>query len=114
MKTNSILIIIIVAIGVILVSCSPKLEACFTFTTQLVTTGTDVTFNSSCSENATGYKWNFGEPGDNSKDTIVQSQTINHIYARPGNYTVTLDLISKCGTFGVRGNTTITQVITIQ
>jgi len=57
--------------------------ACFTVPTEIIA-GISADFNSSCSENAVSFAWDFGDGG-----TSTQANP-SHIYSAAGNYTVTL------------------------
>jgi PKD repeat protein len=92
-------------------SCSKPTEACFTYSPTTITTNTTVTFNASCSDNASYFYWNFG---DNTADTTTTSLTITHKFNATGQYTVKLNAKRKDGmTLGKDKPKTI-QIITVQ
>lgn len=96
---------------IFLTACQKPTEACFTYSPTTIDTTTVVTFNASCSQNASYFTWNFG---DNTGDTTVTSATITHKFSASGTYTVTLNAERKDGaTFG-KSHPTTTQVITVQ
>ncbi len=75
-------------------------EACFNL---MIDDGT-AEFDASCSQNAVGYQWNFGN-GDEVSQIVP---TVEYFYAAPGNYTVTLLV-----TFNGGGQQTTQREITV-
>ena|ERR1035437_6611311 len=71
-------------------SCMKKPMACCDIPAT-ATHGQPITFNSSCSMNASSYEWDFG---DGAKSTDA---TATHTYAAAGAYTVKLMAMSKNG-----------------
>ncbi|MBN2614215.1 MAG: right-handed parallel beta-helix repeat-containing protein [Bacteroidales bacterium] len=65
--------------------------ACFSVSPDVLSVGTSVTFNSSCSDQADSYLWDFGD-GNSS----TQSNPTN-VYTEPGNYDVTLTVTASNG-----------------
>jgi parallel beta-helix repeat protein len=63
-------------------------SACFTVP-SVMTAGVAVDFNSSCSENAASYAWDFGDGGTS---TLANP---SHTYSAGGNYEVTLTVTSS-------------------
>jgi parallel beta-helix repeat protein len=80
----------------LLVSCDNKEPnpnapvACFTAPTE-ITAGIPADFNSSCSENAVSYAWDFGDGGTS---TVANP---SHTYSAGGNYTVSLTVTNSTG-----------------
>lgn len=95
----------------ILTACSKPTEPCFTLSHTTISPKTIVTFNASCSENASYFKWNFG---DNTADTTVTSLTVSHTFTTIGQFTVTLNTSRKDGITLGKSNPTTTQIITVQ
>jgi len=92
--------VITLCLGVVLLSTSCKKEvakACFTYSVN----GTVVSFNSSCSEHASTYLWEFGI----NVTSIAPNPTID--YANDGNYKVTLQIS------GPNGEDTIEQTVVV-
>ena len=92
-------------------SCAKPMEACFTYSPATITTTTVVTFNSSCSQNASSFIWNFG---DNTADTTAQSLIVTHKYSTVGTYTVTLNVERKDGVSMKKGKPKTQQTIIVQ
>ncbi|OFY86741.1 MAG: hypothetical protein A3F72_00130 [Bacteroidetes bacterium RIFCSPLOWO2_12_FULL_35_15] len=93
-------------------ACSKPMNACFTYSPiTTLTTSTDIVFNVSCSENASSYRWTFG---DGTIDTTTTSLTISHKYNTAGTYTVTLNVERKDGVSIKKGKPTQEQTITVQ
>tara|TARA_B100000508_G_scaffold140648_1_gene142581 strand:- start:5420 stop:5890 length:471 start_codon:yes stop_codon:yes gene_type:complete len=72
-------------LSLFLFNCTPKPEACFTFSIS----NQVVQFDGNCSDNEDEYLWNFG---DNTTSTIVNPE---HTYAAIGTYSVTLEVKNK-------------------
>lgn len=87
------------------------MEACFTYSPATITTLTEVTFNSSCSQNATSFIWDYG---DNTGETSAQSPTVTHKYSTAGTYIVTLNVERKDGVSMKKGKPKTQQTITVQ
>lgn len=93
-------------------ACSKPTNTCFTYSpTTAITTNTDIVFNATCSENASSYRWTFG---DGTTDTTTHSLTITHKYNTAGTYTVTLNAERKDGVSIRKGKPEQTQTITVQ
>ena len=106
--------VIFLAITIIMAisGCSDAVKACFTFSPEMPTVSTPVTFDASCSENSYLYIWNFG---DGTVDTTVtQTLTVTHTYSTTGTYTVTLTAESKDGVTFRKGEFTATQTLEVQ
>ena len=67
-------------------------NACFTYEPQTVSAGIEVTFNSSCSENADEYSWDFGD-GNTSTEANP-----SHTFLSTGTYTVNLTVTKNGAT----------------
>ena len=75
-------------------SCSKPTESCFTYSQKVITTDSIVTFDASCSGNASYFAWNFG---DSTKDTTTTSLKIKHKYTKIGQFIVKLVAKRKDG-----------------
>ena len=75
-------------------SCSKPTESCFTYSQKVITTDSIVTFDASCSGNASYFTWNFG---DSMKETTTTSLKITHKFAKTGQFIVTLSAKRKDG-----------------
>jgi parallel beta-helix repeat protein len=64
--------------------------ACFTAPAE-ITAGISAEFNSSCSENAVSYAWNFGDGGTSAEANP------SHTFSAGGNYTITLTVTNSTG-----------------
>ena len=92
-------------------SCVKKTEACFTFAPAEVKIGTPVTFNSSCSTDATYFTWNFG---DAATDKTVKTITTTHKYTAAGTYTIKLTAKRDSKSSAGRSIRSTTQTVTVQ
>lgn len=92
-------------------ACKKPIDACFTFSPTTVAPNTTVSFNASCSQNASYFTWHFG---DNSADTTVTSLTVTHKYSAVGQFAVTLTAERKDGATSGKDKTTTTQTVTVQ
>lgn len=93
-------------------ACSKPMNACYTYSpATAITTSTNIVFNVSCSENASSYRWTFG---DGTIDTTNTSLTISHKYNTAGTYIVTLNAERKDGVSIKKGKPTQEQTITVQ
>lgn len=102
----------IIATSIIfLTACSKPTEACFSFSPTTVSANTTVTFNASCSENASYFDWNFG---DNTPDTSVTALTVTHKFTSVGQFTITLNANRKDGVSFRKSHPTTTQTIIVQ
>lgn len=110
-KMKNIFFTLTVTVIIFLTACEKPTNGCFTYSPTTITTATVVTFNSSCSENASYFTWNFG---DNSADTIVTSLTVTHKFSAVGQFTVTLNAKRKDGWSLKNSNPITTQTITVQ
>jgi PKD repeat protein len=111
MKNIFYFLTFITCITCLAISCSKPTEACFTYTPTSATTNTNVTFNASCSDNASYFSWNFG---DNTSDTTNTSMTITHKFSSTGQYIVTLIAERKDGMTLGKDKPKATQTITVQ
>jgi PKD repeat protein len=75
--------------SIVITSCTKKPSACFSADKSEASTNENINFNSSCSENAESYAWNFGD-GSNG-----EGSSVSHKYTIPGDYTVTLTAKGK-------------------
>jgi PKD repeat protein len=73
-----------------LASCQKTPTASFTTSSTTPKTGEIVSFNNT-SENAESFNWNFGDGGTSTQENP------NHTYANVGNYSVSLEVLSKNG-----------------
>lgn len=73
----------IIALGLLIVSCTDPIDPLFTYSPDMPKAGQKVTFNNTTAD---GKYWNW-DFGDNSKSV---SKSPTHIYTKPGIYTVTL------------------------
>jgi len=95
-KMNKYLVLLVTAglLSGLAVSCKKEdpdaAKACFTFEGE-ISAGTPVTFNSSCSENAMGYTWNFGDGGTSAEANPT------HTFTTTGDVTVTLTVEAENG-----------------
>lgn len=103
--------ILILVINILVFACKKPSNACFTYSPTLINSRTEVSFNASCSENASYFTWSFG---DNSSDTTVTAKTISHTFLTPGQFKVTLHAKRKDGISNKKGQPIITQTITVQ
>ena len=108
---KNILCALTVAVIIFLTACTKPTEACFIYSPTTVTTTTIVTFNSSCSQNASYFNWSFG---DNATDTAITSLTVIHKYSTKGTYNVTLNAKRKDGATLGKDKPTRTQIVTVQ
>ena len=92
-------------------SCAKPLEACFTYSPTTITITTVITFNASCSQNASSFIWHFG---DNTTDTTSYSPAVTHKYSTAGTYTVILNVEREDGMSLKKGNPQTQQTITVQ
>lgn len=76
-------------ISLVLFSCKKRVNACFDFTPMNPVVTDTMTFDAACSENATSYKWSFG---DGTPDTTTTSPTITHVFPSSGMYRVYLNV----------------------
>ena len=75
----------------------------------VVTTDSIVTFDASCSGNASYFTWNFG---DSTKDTTTTSLKIKHKFTKTGQFIVNLTAKRKDGvTMGK--DTRASEIITV-
>lgn len=94
---NKHLVVLVTAglLSAMAVSCKKEdpnaAKACFTFEGE-ISAGTPVTFNSSCSENAIGYTWNFGD------GTTSAEANPTHTFTSSGEFTITLNVEADNGT----------------
>jgi PKD repeat protein len=102
---------ILICCSSLLTSCSKPTEVCFTYAPTIVTTNTKVTFDASCSDNASYFLWSFG---DNTADTTTTSLTITHMFSSEGQYNVTLQVKRKDGVAFGKDKPATTQIITVQ
>ena len=70
-------------------ACKKPAEACFTYSPKVINTYTDIVFDASCSQGASGYVWYFG---NNEQGESTTEPTITHRFTSPGNYVVTLGI----------------------
>lgn len=88
MKKQTLLLLSFLCL-VFLFSCKKRVNGCFDFSpTNPVLTDT-ITFDAGCSENATSYKWSFG---DGTPDTTTTTPTITHVFPSSGLYRVYLNV----------------------
>lgn len=92
-------------------NCSKPTEACFTYAPETVKPGENVTFNASCSSNASLFTWNFG---DGTIDTIMADKTTSHKYASNGIYRVKLIVKRKDGVSIRKDKPEMTINVTVQ
>lgn len=91
MKTKTKLFSMAFVAILALASCMKKPMACCDVPeTGLV--GQSMSFNSSCSMDASKYEWNFGDGS-----AVSTEATATHIYTTTGTYTVKLMAMSKNG-----------------
>lgn len=87
-------------------STPPK--ACFTAPEEIIA-GESATFNSSCSENATSYLWDFGDGGSSS------SANPNHVFTNGGSFIVSLTVTDSEGTSDETSQTvTVTELTSME
>ncbi len=96
---------------IILISCNKGTEACFTYMPSEVKVGNEVSFNASCSNNASSYIWNFG---DSTNDTLTDSHHMSHRYKSSGSYTVILKVERKDGVSLNEGKTATAQLLEVK
>lgn len=94
-----------------LIACKDTTVACFTHSPDAITTSTPVTFNASCSEEASYFTWNFG---DGSADTTTGSLSITHQYSNAGTYSVKLNVKRKDGHVPKKSKLESSEQITVQ
>lgn len=111
MKNIPYLLTILTFFWSLATSCSKPTEACFTYSPKTITTNTNVSFNASCSYNASYFTWNFG---DNTPDTTTTSLTITHKFSLTGPFNVTIIAKRKDGVTLGKDKPKATQVITVQ
>lgn len=111
MKNILLHLTIFALITVLTTSCSKPTEACFTFSPTTISPNTTVTFNASCSQNASYFTWNFG---DNSADTTTTTLTVTHKFSTVGQFEVTLNAKRKDGATLGKDKPTTKQIITVQ
>lgn len=104
-------LIVLISCGGLITSCSKPTEVCFTYAPTIITANTPVTFDASCSDNASFFIWNFG---DNTSDTTTTSLTITHMFFSAGQYNVTLQTKRKDGVAFGKDKPVTTQIITVQ
>ena len=91
-------------------SCSKPTESCFSYSKSKITTDSIVTFDASCSGNASYFAWNFG---DSTKDTTTTSLKIKHKFTKTGQFIVNLVAKRKDGvTMGK--DTKASEMITVE
>lgn len=92
------------------ISCSKPTESCFTCSQKTIKIDSVVTFDASCSGNASYFTWNFG---DSTKDTTTTSLKIKHKFTKTGQFIVNLTAKRKDGVSS--GNDTkASQMITVE
>ena len=91
-------------------ACKKPAEACFTYSPQVINTYTDIVFDASCSQSASGYVWYFG---NNDQGESTTEPTITHRFTSPGNYVVTLG-IQKDGKKAGKDKLVFQKDITVQ
>ncbi len=102
--------ILFILITLCAISCSKPTESCFSYSKSKITTDSIVTFNASCSGNASYFTWNFG---DSTKDTTTTSLKIKHKFNKNGQFIVNLVAKRKDGVSS--GNDTkASQMITVE
>lgn len=89
MKIYNISRLASLALLVIMSSCTPEPQACFTASQTNVVLGDQISFES-CAQDADRIVWNFGD-GSPTKD----GTSIQHIYAKEGTYLVEMKALSK-------------------
>gem|GEM_PF-1421352 len=87
-------LIILSFIAFFTTSCSKPTESCFTCSQKTITRDSIITFDASCSGNASYFAWNFG---DDTKDTTTTSLKIKHKFAKTGQFIVNLVAKRKDG-----------------
>ena len=103
----------ILTVATIFFACSKPNKGCFTFAPTTISPNQTVTFNASCSENASIFIWNFG---DNSADTTTNALTITHKFSTTGQFAVTLTAKRKDGLVWneKKVKPTTTQIVTVK
>jgi len=104
------ILILAVTLLIFVIACQEPTEGCFTYSPSYIDTTTVVTFNASCSQNASYFNWSFG---DNTKDTMVTSITFTHNFSASGTYTVTLNAARKDGMTLGKSHPKMSQVIEV-
>lgn len=97
--------------AVVFSACSKPIESCFSFSPETAIVNQTVTFNASCSQNASYFIWNFG---DNTPDTLTSSLTISHKFLTMGQFTVTLTAERKDGATLGKDKLTTAHIVTVQ
>jgi len=87
-------LIILSFIAFFTTSCSKPTESCFTCSQKTITRDSMITFDASCSGNASYFAWNFG---DDTNDTTTTSLKIKHKFAKTGQFIVKLVAKRKDG-----------------
>lgn len=101
--------ILFIVITLWTISCSKPTESCFTCSQKTIKIDSVVTFDASCSGNASYFTWNFG---DSTKDTTTTSLKIKHKFTKTGQFIVNLVAKRKDGVSS--GNDTkASQMITV-
>lgn len=109
MARYTTIILIYILFTRILIFCSNRAPACFTWSPETITTKAPVKFNAACIEKASQFRWDFG---DSSAIIITTSLTIDHLYSTPGVYSVTVT--GKPLNTSSAGKTTVqTKIITV-
>ena len=110
MKKAITTFIIFIVFTLLATSCSKPTESCFTCSQKTITRDSIVTFDASCSGNASYFAWNFG---DSTKDTTTTSLKIKHKFTKTGQFIVNLVAKRKDGvTMGK--DTKASEMITVQ
>jgi PKD repeat protein len=92
-----------------LFSCKKPVNACFSFSPQHPALSDTVTFDASCSENATEYRWSFG---DGTVDTTTTA-TVSHAFPSAGIYTVYLNVYPSPTSLR-KSHTQMSRTLTVQ
>ncbi|MBN2214396.1 MAG: PKD domain-containing protein [Bacteroidales bacterium] len=92
--TNLFLILFLFLLFLFFTGCEKEKEddapsACFTYEPETITAGSEVTYNSSCSKNAVGYLWDFGDGSTSTEANPI------HAFLNTGTYTVSLTVTNN-------------------
>ena len=103
---------IVPILGIILLlnSCAKPTNGCYTYSPSTITTTTQVTFDASCSDNASSYNWDFGD----GTEITTNSSSITHTFSTSGTYTVMLVAGRKDGVTFRKEKPTYTQTVIVQ
>jgi PKD repeat protein len=105
------LLLLLLIFSAAFISCKKPVNACFDFSPAHPLLSDTVSFDASCSEEATSYTWTFG---DGSPDTTTTSATIKHAFPSAGYYNVYL-VVSPTHRSSLRkSHPEMTRIVTVQ